>query len=286
MRIDVEIGSNEWKEMRKRFITATDAAAILGVSPWSNPRKLYESKKGMVEEYSNMAMDRGNFLEQEARVAFESIVDTKVHPEFHVSDLDPWAAATFDGINEDGVLVEIKCPGIKAHEDLERKGIPNHYMAQCQHQLFVSGLESMYFFSYHPEHKNPMILLNVKRDNRFIENMVEAERSFYESLQEDNPPVMATIPQDIEAEFVRVEKLLADCLVLEESLSEQIESHKSYLKQLCGDRAVEGSLLKVTPYQIAGKINYKRIPELQGVDLELYRGDASQAYRFTLKRDL
>ncbi len=50
--------SNEWLELRKNKIGASDAPIIMKVSPWKTPYRLWEEKLGLTECVSNQAMKR------------------------------------------------------------------------------------------------------------------------------------------------------------------------------------------------------------------------------------
>ena len=67
-------GSDLWLETRKKYGTASEAAAAMSVSPWipKTPLQLWELKHGELDVRKNFAMTIGNEFEDEAREAFQN----------------------------------------------------------------------------------------------------------------------------------------------------------------------------------------------------------------------
>ena len=180
----------EWHALRKTKIGASDASAILGMSPYKTAYDLWlEKTSPMIEQpHINPYMQRGIDLEPEALKVFEAETGYLMTPKVLISEKNDFMIASLDGYEFDGkTAVEIKCPGKKDHECAYYDGkIPEKYIPQLQHQLAVTGLDSMFYFSYTPEsHK----IIEVKRDDEFIANMIEKEAEFYyENMLKKLPP--------------------------------------------------------------------------------------------------
>lgn len=179
----IEIGSKEWIERRRNFICASDAPIILGHSPWKTPDQLMEEKLKGVFSPTNAQMQRGVDLEPEARRLFVEITGHFVLPEWRVHDSIPWMAATFDGIDDEGVIVEIKCPGKKDHECAKQGKVPEKYIAQLQHQMYVAGVGQCYYLSYKPEDVIRCHMIRVTADRDFQREMLDTENLFWQELQ-------------------------------------------------------------------------------------------------------
>lgn len=141
----------EWEQSRKKGIGASDAAAILGLSPYKSNVQLWEEKTGRQEpeDISNKPyVEYGTKAEQHIRALFA--LD---HPEYEVSynDFDvvtnpeyPFIFATLDGRlkknGEPGVL-EIKTFEVRRSSDwqLWDKRVPQNYYIQVLHQLLATG---------------------------------------------------------------------------------------------------------------------------------------------------
>lgn len=106
-----------WHAARAGKITASLAAACLGLDPYVSRQKAWRaitSQRTEAEESANVNnphVDRGVRFEASARVDYE--VDTGnlvVCTGFWVHDLIPWLGASPDGLIDDDGLCEIKCP--------------------------------------------------------------------------------------------------------------------------------------------------------------------------------
>lgn len=180
----LEQGTSEWLELRKTKITATDASSIMGVSPWKTKQQLYYEKlSNDPPSPPNAYMQRGIDLEDLARELF--IVKTGIHvfPKVVIKD---WAMASLDGMSSCGKhIVEIKCPGSKVHKTSVSGNIPYYYYPQLQHQMYVCSVQMAYYFSFDGIDG---VLVKVRRDDEYIEKMVDEELKFYYCLMNKVPP--------------------------------------------------------------------------------------------------
>ncbi len=133
---------------RSQWLGASDAAAVLGISPWCTKLELYEQKLGLAEKpVESWPMRRGNALE--AHVALEysrltgretRVVDQPlVHPDhaFLVGHLDR-EVVTPEG--EPRRILEVKTTTRReGWGDTETDDIPTHYLCQCHVYLALSG---------------------------------------------------------------------------------------------------------------------------------------------------
>jgi len=274
-------GSHAWLNMRQTKIGASDAPAIMGVSPWTTPFQLWEQKLGLREVEMNGAMQRGLDLEEEARFAFEALKGTMVFPcvLFH-PEID-FMIASMDGLCLEGkTAVEIKCPGQIDHATAKEGKIPEKYYPQLQHQLEVSGLDKIYYFSYTKDDER---LIEVKRDQDYIDLMLEAEAEFYQRMIEKEAPQLCDRDHlkrdDEEWKYSALNYRIA---TKQRKILEENEDYwRKRLIELSGYRSTVGCGVKLTKYTRNGLIEYKHIPELIGVDLEQYRKPGTQAYRIS-----
>jgi len=277
----LEIGSQEWLDARRNLITATDAGIILGLSPWKTSLQLYSDKiNGTVTE-QNDAMRRGLELEPEARVAFEQMTGHFVRPEFRIHPVFEWMAASFDGINDEGVVVEIKAPGEKDHHLALLGEVPAKYVAQLQHQMFVANVDECFYLSYRPGTARDCALIKVLADKEFQANMIEKEKAFWDSLQARIPP--EPIGKDIQvredrAWLMKEEELFRLNVMMDEFEEKREEIRKSMI-EMCDGRITQGYRLKFTPVIRKGNIDYSKIEALKDLDLEVYRKPGTSSWR-------
>lgn len=268
-------GTEEWLEMRRGLIMASDSPAIMGVSKWKNIHDLYNEKVNGIETKKNAAMLRGSQMEPEARSAFERVMGIFVHPEVRIKD--EWLGASADGWNEeDNVLVEIKCCGEKDHLIALDDKIPPHYYPQLQHQMYVFDVEKMYYFSYRPQHEKPHALIVVERDEPYLKVWMEKVKDFYNHIQNKIPLEYEgnySIPDGIfDDNSLEKEELLFYLMLSIKDMQFKIDRIKKELQDGFEGKSTQGKYLKFSYVSNPrGSVDYSSIPELKGVDLDPYR---------------
>jgi predicted phage-related endonuclease len=91
--------------------------------------------------------------------------------------------ASLDGIDKSRrIIVEIKCPEISGHQAALNKEIPPMYKDQMQHQLYATEADMCFYVTYNEQHEQKLSILKVPRDEKFMQNMVDAELEFYEEF--------------------------------------------------------------------------------------------------------
>ena len=178
--VNLKQKSQEWLAWRRSKIMASDAPIIMGVSPYKSPEKLLEEKIQCYERPGNQWMQRGIDLEPKALSEFEKEKNLIMFPCVGIHD-NGWMAASFDGMTlEEDCIVEIKCPGKKDHAMALEGKIPDKYYPQIQHQIYVSGLNMAYYFSFDGERG---VTIEVNKDEIYIENMIAKLFDFWQLLQ-------------------------------------------------------------------------------------------------------
>lgn len=260
----------QWLEWRRNKIGASDAPIILMESPWVTPYQLWDQKVNGTQQDENSAMRRGTELEPIALRKFEEKMNVFLKAQDCVINPSrPWQIATLDGF--DGkTLVEIKCTNRANHRLAEQGKIPDHYIAQLQHQLDVTGLQSMYYFSFDGEDG---VIVEVQRDQKYIDKMVVKEEKFWRCIMEKEAPPLTDkdytqIESDIwrkkSEEWKEVDRLLKE-------LGEKEENLRNELIALANDRNAVGNGVKLTVSVTRGAVDYTQIPQLKGINIETYR---------------
>jgi len=166
---DLVQGTEEWKTLRLRFLTGTDAYQLLkGRRPddiLARKRESNNSFKG------NKATRRGHRLEPEAVRILEAIKGVKVHHTGFITNSNyPLAGYSPDGlIGEDG-LVECKAFNEERHSG-NRKRIDIEIQAQVQWGLFVSNRKWAYIVFYNPDlsPEDAIIIKRVERNEKAMD---------------------------------------------------------------------------------------------------------------------
>lgn len=183
--IDLEQGTPAWHAWRRDGIGASDAPAIMGECPWKSAERLLREKCGDPGgPRQNAAMARGARLEPEARRSYVASTGNDVTPACLQSSRISWLRASVDGIGFDSnALVEIKCGDAVYRQTAKERRVPRYYYGQLQHILAVTGFTSLDFWCWLPG--RPEVLLDVARDEPYIERMLRAEETFWARVQKE-----------------------------------------------------------------------------------------------------
>ena len=136
--------SQEWYDLRKGMITASDIATVINDNPYQKPITVLRKKCGLDDKFvGNKFTEWGVKYEEIANMIYSIDYNTTViefgliqHP--YISFL----GASPDGITPDGVMLEIKCPYVRELKpEIEHGGVPHYYWIQVQIQLEVCNLE-------------------------------------------------------------------------------------------------------------------------------------------------
>ncbi len=272
----MEQRSPEWYELRRTKIGASDCAALLGLNPYKNSHDVWLSKQPDYVQEVNEAMQRGIDLESEALSMFEQETGHLMSPKVIISDHTSFLMASLDGYEIDGkCAVEIKCGGERLHLQSIHGEIPKYYIAQMQHQMYVTELDEIFYCSYRPQHLvNPIYIQIIKRDDEFIDTMLKKEEDFYfnhmiTKIPPKNPkPAPKKIDSDVwknlTHEYLKLDQIEKDSSKRKEEIKELL------LEISCAENA-QGNGIILTKIERKGTIPYANIPELKQMDLEKHR---------------
>ena len=157
----------EWLAARQiQGIGASEAAAIVGLSPWMSKNELWyikTGKKTAKDLSGNAAVEQGIRMEGAIRTVFAAR-----HPEFqvehHAYDIlyqteRPWLFATLDGeitesfadssVKKYPLEIKTSTPRGKTDWDKWSDGkIPDNYYIQILHQMLATGWEKAYLTAF------------------------------------------------------------------------------------------------------------------------------------------
>jgi putative phage-type endonuclease len=282
MICDLQQNTPEWLEWRRDKIGASEVAAILGVSPYDTAYTLWERKLGLIpEKEKTFAMQRGHDLEDKIRNDFIKESGIDLEPKVLTSEEHPFLIASLDGISLDGkTVIEIKCPNKEDHFLAKKGEVPSKYFPQLQHQCFVCGIENVIYLSHNGIETVSVV---VNRWDEYIKVMIEKELEFYKCIKEFTPPNMT------ERDYLKRNDLewreLSERYLNVKTRLKQYESEEKYLREALvkasTGKASIGGGLKLSKIVRKGAIDYKIIPELIGIDLEMFRSDPVVSYRIT-----
>jgi putative phage-type endonuclease len=283
--LKLEQGSTEWHAHRAQFRNASETPAVLGVSPWVTPYLLWQYKTGRAQQETTLPMIRGIENEPAARAAYEQIAGTIMQPKVMV---DGEYSASLDGITLDGeLIVEIKCPMKGRESELWKQvsagQIPEHYFWQVQHQLMVSGALLAHFYVF--DGRQGLLLEVHPKPAKWV-RIKDAWDKFVEYMVSDTAPPLAEKDKLLREDVIWLDaasRYRAAKHKVDEA-AELLDHAKASLLELVTHPSETGGGVTVTRYWKQGAIDYKRVPQLDGADLETYRGKGREEVRVTVAK--
>lgn len=306
--IDLVQRSPEWQAWRAGGVTASEAAVILGRSPYQTPWRLWAEKTGLcapADLSDNPFVQRGLQYEDTARQGFETRHQTWLLPVCAESARHPELRCSFDGLTDSGEPVELKVPAVKTWETLQREGEASLafqlYWIQVQFQLFIAEADRGWLVFDPVQTGRVALEFVIARDEAFIaQELVPACLAFAEAVrtrQEPTPdPARDTYVPDGEARG-RWAQLAAEYQAAEQragALDAALKEARSALNAaqeglvaLMGDYLLaEHAGLRLRRYQQRGSVDYNAalaalLPDLDPPCLEAYRRPGALRVRVT-----
>ena len=277
-------GSAEWHAHRLTHRNASETAAVLGLSPWTTPYQLWLQRTGRAEQVVNAAMVRGTELEAAARDAYEALTGLVMQPLVMV---DGDYSASLDGITFDGAIaLEIKCPMRGRESSLWHAVVggtlPVHYYWQVEHQLMVSGAGVAHLYVFDGSEG---LLLEQRSEPQCWPTIHQGWDAFMECVAKDHPPGLAdgdTRVRTDEEWLGAAQRYLQQKAAADEA-SKAADAAKAQLVALAQHSSESGGGVTVTRYWKQGAVDYKRVPALEGIDLNQYRAKAREEVRVSVK---
>ena len=275
-------GSQAWLEYRRTMRNASETAAVLGVSPWCTPYQLWLLKTCRATTKVTAAMQHGTDTEPAARAAYEAQTGNIMQP--LVLQDGPYSAS-LDGMDLDGkLIVEIKCPNKGQDSQLWREvkagHVPDYYVAEIKHQLFVSGAELAHLFVYDGAQG---LLRPIEPIDHAMARIREGWEWFQTFMDTDTPPPLtdADVVQREDADWAAAASAFAQAKQAADLADDLVTKAREALVALARYRKEQGAGVSVTRFWKAGAVNYKAVPELKAVNLERYRGTLREEIRVT-----
>ena len=276
-------GSPEWHAHRAQYRNASETAIVMGESPWQTPYQLWELRSGRRQPEVNAAMARGTALEPLARTAYEALTGQVMQPLVLV---EGDYSASLDGLTFEGeLLLEIKCPVRGKYSTLWRQvvqgEIPAHYRWQLEHQFLVSKARRGHLYVF--DGADGLLLEVTPHPERWTA-IDEAWNAFMACLATDTPPPLSERDKVVrsDAEWQAAAEQYAQLKAEAELLAGRLDTAKEALVGLASHPSEVGFGVSVTRYWKAGSVDYKKVPELAGVDLDNYRQKGRWETRVTV----
>lgn len=276
-------------------ITGSSLGAILGLSKWgtteSAMRSMIRSVMGAPSEFAgNIATDWGNTNEPVALSEYRSKSNCEpINCDFYAGDLEGMkVGASPDGEQADGYLLEVKCPFGK------RKDIPNaaqhlaehpDYEAQMQWQMICADRLITRFIVWTTKGVD---WVDVPRNEFWLLANIEKIKAFWNDFVHltKHPDLCEQYLNDKDGSFViRTDDAFLDAADDYAALDAQIKKLqerqdviKKQLLELAGKQKSKGGGVTINGSERKGAVDYAKVPQLVGVDLEPYRKKGSTSW--------
>lgn len=180
----------EWLALRSTYIGGSDAAAVMGLNPFSSPYALWAEKTGQIPCFAgNLATEVGTFLEEFVAQKFAAETGKKVRKckqSFFNTDY-PFAIANIDReiVGEDAGL-EIKTTSELNMKKFKGGEYPANYYCQCVHYMAMTGKQRWYLAVLIGN--RDFRWFTIERDEAEVAALMAAEADFFELVKNRTPP--------------------------------------------------------------------------------------------------
>lgn len=193
-----QMNYQQWLEVRKQGIGSSDAATACGLNPYMSMLELWMIKTGRMQQHIDdessgyAPLYWGKQLEPLIAEFYSLHTNSKVrrvnavlqHPDqdkhFMLANLD-YAVVGSDQVQ----ILECKSVG-EYGAKLWRDGVPLYVLCQVQHQLAVTGKQAAHICVLICGHQTK--IYKVIRNESVINHLIQAERHFWECVEQDRPP--------------------------------------------------------------------------------------------------
>ena len=151
--LQLQQGSEAWHAHRAKHFNASDASAMMGLSPYKTRAELLREKAtGIMPEVdaaTQRRFDRGHEIEALARPIAERIIGSELYPVVLSADVDGLPlSASLDGLTMlETEAFECKTMNANLAEALSCALIPDEYHPQMEQGLMLSGAERCLFMA-------------------------------------------------------------------------------------------------------------------------------------------
>lgn len=296
----------EWLQWRKGGIGSSDAPIIMGVSRFKTRYELWEEKTSTEtkEDDSNQFIkDAGNQAEGKIRHFFEIMSGKHFDPALYEMQNYQFLRSSLDGayrwngkIEE---IIEIKLlgdadPDKKWTNAKENNIVPPEYFPQIQMQLMVTSAKKCYFVAYLYDKddkflqkdmdRSKLAVVEVFADDSYQADLMSMCLQFWTSVVMKQPPEFA------DADWKHLKALgatkLAEQFKLAKTAAKQAEENLQTIRDELvkiaeenGHPRLEINGIKLQHISKIGNVDYAKIPELQGINLEQYRKPGSKYWK-------
>jgi len=268
--VEVEQGSEEWLQLRRKHITGTDVAGILGISPWKDAYGVWEEKAKDKRIKWNWAMKRGSEEEPIIRSWFENSYGRTFMPAVYTSD-DGIGLASLDGIDiGETESLECKFCNKEVFHMIQYGTVPDYYFTQVQWGFFcIPTLKVNHFVG---KNSGAYVATALERDEDYLNEILPRIQEFHDKhvlkgIEPTKPVVVPDVPTKEVSSLTERYLSLSDKI---EGLIEERDFVKNQLIGMADGKDADFGSIKVT-YSSGRKVtDWKKVTEDYKIDVDEY----------------
>lgn len=284
-KIEFTQGSPEWLAWRRTVRSASETPMIMNVSPFGGWQEVKDAKGGNGFK-GNFATAHGQKHEDAARQKFESECGLIGGPS---CVQDGIYAASLDWISHDGkTIAEFKCPYQGKNSKLWKameKGDCLYYAWQVQHQLMVTPSAELCVFYVYDAESGDSLSIEIHPHQGSFRRIAEEWDRWKEWADSGEPePIHDGLKHDDDL-WGSAAKRYIEAKKASDKAQEELEAAKQALLDMSEGQKEYGYGVCVMRTERKGSVDYAKIPELKGIDLEPYRKKATTVCTVTIDKE-
>jgi len=248
-------------------------------------REHFDEEKEFV---GNIATRWGHDNEPQAIADSEQFCGKIIAHDFVSCEIDGvLCGASPDGVSERNYLVEIKCPySLRDQSVIAADFLGEHpeYFAQTQWQMICADRPCCLFVVWTT---TGVDFVRVDREDDWLEKNMPRIKAFWDlykkTIADDElyAPMLASNKKEYIGReddlFVFAALAYQNAIAEQKAAEEKVEEARKKLLEICTENT-KGAGITVYQTERKGAVDYKKIPQLEGVDLEQYRKKSTQVW--------
>lgn len=239
-----DLHSADWHARRRTGIGGSDAAAVMGLSPWATPYRIWAEKVGEPVEPVEITeeMRWGTLMEPLVLRRYAEVTGSDVRPASFARHPEiEWMIGNFDATTETGIVEAKTARTAQGWGEPGTDEIPEPYLIQVHHYLIVSGAQAC----------DVAVLIGgsdfriytVEPDEAIHKELIRAESLFWQKVRDRKPPDPVSV-EDARARWGRSSRL--GRVVADQATIEAVEHARALQRAIKGyGEGLESSRLSI-----------------------------------------
>lgn len=292
--INLEQGSKPWLDFRLNKIGGSDIASICSLKGAYKTRANLLKEKitgniAEVNEYTQKIFAEGHEWETKVRDSINESMKQNFQPLVLQHSIVDEFFVSLDGLSEDKTTcLEIKSTRKKEFLDLMSREIcPPIWNYQIQWAMYISETYQAILAVVNSD-TGDVTINEIKRDDELLEFILDRANEFRDEML---TPLIKnneiTLDQDEVMEYIAESKrLVKQYQTLIDAEEDKIKSMAEKIMKDFNANKIEAHGVSVEWQERKGSIDYSKIKELEGVNLEKYRKKSSRHIKITVLNDI